>query len=176
MAVDRKRLDKLLRTASSVLGCSLEPVQVVGERRMIAKLSSLLENDSHSMHDTLTARESSFWDRLFHPKWVKEASLLSDCTNQHCSQETAHTKTDCKPCNFNIKTCYFNITVCSIFVQLVYIFFNCWVVASCLYYSFCFFYLAHTLLLYVVFHYLSQVFALLLMLLYFWYPFADITM
>lgn len=32
---DRKRLNKLIRTASSVLGCPLDSVQVVGERRMI---------------------------------------------------------------------------------------------------------------------------------------------
>lgn len=38
--------DKLFRRASSVLGMPLETVQEVGERRMVAKLSSLLENDA----------------------------------------------------------------------------------------------------------------------------------
>lgn len=46
-------LTGLLR--SSVLGCPLGPVEVVGERRMMAKLSSLIENISCSMQDTLTA-------------------------------------------------------------------------------------------------------------------------
>ena len=37
---DRKILDKLIKKASSVLGCPLDSVEVVGERRMMAKLSS----------------------------------------------------------------------------------------------------------------------------------------
>ncbi len=49
---DRRRVDKLIRKASSVLGCPLDPEQVVGERRMIAQLSCLLENDSHLMRDS----------------------------------------------------------------------------------------------------------------------------
>ncbi|KAI4898460.1 hypothetical protein NFI96_011945, partial [Prochilodus magdalenae] len=69
---DRKRLDKLLKRAGSVLGSPLDPVQVVGDRRMLVKLASMLENDSHSMHETLAALGSSFSDRLLHPKYVKE--------------------------------------------------------------------------------------------------------
>ncbi|KAI4888458.1 hypothetical protein NFI96_007525 [Prochilodus magdalenae] len=42
---DRKRLDKLLKRAGSVLGSPLDPVQVVGDRRMLSKLASMLEND-----------------------------------------------------------------------------------------------------------------------------------
>ncbi|KAI4875881.1 hypothetical protein NFI96_009458 [Prochilodus magdalenae] len=51
---DRKRLDKLLKRAGSVLGSPLDPVQVVGDRRMISKLASMLENDSHPMHSGST--------------------------------------------------------------------------------------------------------------------------
>ncbi|KAM9837892.1 stonustoxin subunit beta-like [Aulostomus maculatus] len=51
---------------SSVLGCPLGQVDVVGERRMTAKVSPLLSTDSHPKHNTLTALESSFsytlWD------------------------------------------------------------------------------------------------------------------
>ncbi|KAI4900214.1 hypothetical protein NFI96_011923, partial [Prochilodus magdalenae] len=39
---------------------------------MLAKLASMLENDSHPMHETLAALGSSFSDRLLHPKCVKE--------------------------------------------------------------------------------------------------------
>ncbi|KAI3358300.1 hypothetical protein L3Q82_014677 [Scortum barcoo] len=40
---DRRRMDRLVRRASSVLGCPLDSVEVVGNgRRMMAKLSSLL--------------------------------------------------------------------------------------------------------------------------------------
>ncbi|KAI4879016.1 hypothetical protein NFI96_030874 [Prochilodus magdalenae] len=68
---DRKRLDKLLKRAGSVLGSPLDPVQGVGDRRMLAKLASMLENDSHPMHETLAALSSSFSDRLLHPKLVR---------------------------------------------------------------------------------------------------------
>lgn len=47
-AADKKRLSRLVKNASSVLGCPLDPVEVVGERRMMAKLSSLMENMSQS--------------------------------------------------------------------------------------------------------------------------------
>ncbi|KAI3370523.1 hypothetical protein L3Q82_025285 [Scortum barcoo] len=44
---DRRRMDRLVRRASSVLGCPLDSVEVVGNGRMMAKLSSLLNNTSH---------------------------------------------------------------------------------------------------------------------------------
>ncbi|XP_078255788.1 uncharacterized protein LOC144593702 isoform X3 [Rhinoraja longicauda] len=95
-SISGKRLDKLVRKASSVLGCPLDSVQVVGERRMMAKLTSLLDNDTHPMQDTVTALSSSFSDRLLHPKCVKERyrrSFLPAVVrlhNQHCSQQTGH--------------------------------------------------------------------------------------
>ena len=88
---DRKRLDKLIKKTSSVLGCSLNSVEVVGGRMMMAKLSSIMDNDSHPMQETVTALESSFSDRLLHPKYVKERyhrSFLPAAVrlhNQHCS-------------------------------------------------------------------------------------------
>ncbi|KAI3365560.1 hypothetical protein L3Q82_010645, partial [Scortum barcoo] len=70
---DRRRMDRLVRRASSVLGCPLDSVEVVGNGRMMAKLSSLLNNmSSHPLQDTLTALGSSFSERLLHPRCVKE--------------------------------------------------------------------------------------------------------
>ncbi|TWW59246.1 hypothetical protein D4764_06G0007760, partial [Takifugu flavidus] len=69
---DRKRMDRLVRRASSVLGCPLDSVEVVGNGRMMAKLSSMLNNTSHPLQDTLTALGSSFSERLLHPCCVKE--------------------------------------------------------------------------------------------------------
>ncbi|KAI3367990.1 hypothetical protein L3Q82_026817, partial [Scortum barcoo] len=70
---DRRRMDRLVRRASSVLGCPLDSVEVVGNGRMMAKLSSLLNNTSHPLQDTLTALGSSFSERLLlHPRCVKE--------------------------------------------------------------------------------------------------------
>ncbi|TWW56196.1 hypothetical protein D4764_08G0001830, partial [Takifugu flavidus] len=64
--------DGLVRRASSVLGCPLDSVEVVGNGRMMAKLSSMLNNTSHPLQDTLTALGSSFSERLLHPRCVKE--------------------------------------------------------------------------------------------------------
>lgn len=61
LAVDRQRLNKLVKKAVSVLGCPLDLVEVVGERRMMAKLLSLTDNDSHPMRD-MTGLEGSISD------------------------------------------------------------------------------------------------------------------
>ncbi|KAI3374149.1 hypothetical protein L3Q82_006005 [Scortum barcoo] len=69
-------MDRLVRRASSVLGCPLDSVEVVGNGRMMAKLSSLLNNTSHPLQDTLTALGSSFSERLLHPRCVKESGSM----------------------------------------------------------------------------------------------------
>lgn len=48
-AADKRRLNGLVEKVSSVLGCLLEPVEVVDDRRMIAMLSVLMENQSHPL-------------------------------------------------------------------------------------------------------------------------------
>ena len=68
-AADRRRLDKLIKKSSSVLGCPLDSVQEVGESRMMDKLSSHLQ-------DTISALGSSF-NRLIHPQCVKERDRRS---------------------------------------------------------------------------------------------------
>ena len=91
LAEGRKRLDKLIKEASSSAG-PLDPVQVVGESRMTDKLSSLLVKESHPLQVTLTALGSSFSNRLIHPKCVKERHRRSfppaavRLYNQHWSQ------------------------------------------------------------------------------------------
>lgn len=66
-----------LKKASSVKGCPLDPLEVVRERRLMAELSSLIENMSHPMQDTLTALDRSFSDRLLHPEWRKDTGCPS---------------------------------------------------------------------------------------------------
>ena len=68
----RRRLDKLIKKASSILGCPLDSLQVVGESRMMDKPSLLLVQESRPLQDTISALGSSFSDRLIHPKCVKE--------------------------------------------------------------------------------------------------------
>ena len=67
---DRRRLNKLIKKASSILGCPLDSLQVVVESRMMDTVSSLQE--SHPLQDIVTALGSSFSNRLIHPKCVKE--------------------------------------------------------------------------------------------------------
>ncbi|KAI3354304.1 hypothetical protein L3Q82_018490, partial [Scortum barcoo] len=64
---DRRRMDRLVRRASSVLGCPLDSVE-----------------------DSLTALGSSFSERLLHPRCVKERYLqvLPAC----CCQTVQQTK------------------------------------------------------------------------------------
>jgi hypothetical protein len=64
---DRKRLNKLVGRAGSVLGWTLEPVEVVGERRMLDTLEFIRSNSSHSLHETVAAQNSSFSKRLLNP-------------------------------------------------------------------------------------------------------------
>lgn len=69
---DRKRLNRLVRRAGSVLDCSLDSIEEVGERRVLAKLASIMDNPSHPLHQTVGALSSSFSSRLRHPPCKKE--------------------------------------------------------------------------------------------------------
>ncbi|KAI4903448.1 hypothetical protein NFI96_006606 [Prochilodus magdalenae] len=71
---DRKRLDKLIKRAGCVLGSPLEPLSVVGDRKMLAKVASMLENHSHPMHEALAALGSSFSDRLLYRKPLRSST------------------------------------------------------------------------------------------------------
>lgn len=88
LIADRKRLDKLIEKATSILGCHLDLVEVVGGRRMMAKLSSLINNDSHPMWDTLRAPSTS--DSLTQSVWRRVSLfllptlLLQYCKYRHC--------------------------------------------------------------------------------------------
>ena len=46
---DRKRLNELVKRADSVLDCPLDSSEEVGERRMLAKLTSIMDNPSHPL-------------------------------------------------------------------------------------------------------------------------------
>lgn len=117
LIADRKKFNRLVKKAGSFLGCQLDLVEVVGERKMMAKVLYLMEKMSHLMQDTLTPLGSSFSDRLFHLWYVKERhhrSLLLSAVrlyNQHCSQLTAHTKSDKFTCALSMYTKCCNISI-----------------------------------------------------------------
>lgn len=75
-AAERKRLNKLVKKTGSVLDCSLDPVEVVGDRRMTVKLSSIMDNVSHPLHETVSALESSISNWLLHTRCTKERQVL----------------------------------------------------------------------------------------------------
>ena len=62
-AAGRRRLDKLIKKASSILGCPLDPVQVVGESKIMDNQSCLLLQESHPLQVSFTALGSSFSNR-----------------------------------------------------------------------------------------------------------------
>ena len=70
---DRKRLNKLVKRAGSVLDCPLDSIEEVGERRMLVELMSIMDNPSHPLHETVEALSSSFSNRLLHPRCQKES-------------------------------------------------------------------------------------------------------
>ncbi|KAI3364550.1 hypothetical protein L3Q82_011346, partial [Scortum barcoo] len=69
---DKKRLNRLIKRASSVCGSPLDSIEVMGERRALAKLSTIMDNTSHPLHQTVGALSSSFSNRLRHPRCRKE--------------------------------------------------------------------------------------------------------
>ena len=69
---DKKRLNRLIKRASSVCGSPLDPIEVVGERRTLSKLSSIIVNSSHPLHQTVNDLRSTFSKRLIHPRCRKE--------------------------------------------------------------------------------------------------------
>ena len=67
---DRKRLNKLVKRVGSVLDCPLDSIEEVGEKRMFAKLTSIMDNP---LHETVGALSSSISNRLLHPWCIKES-------------------------------------------------------------------------------------------------------
>ena len=57
---DTKRLNKLIKKAGSVFRCSLDGFEVVVERRSLNKLTAILNNTSHPLHDLLVRQQSTF--------------------------------------------------------------------------------------------------------------------
>ncbi|XP_063049596.1 high choriolytic enzyme 1-like [Engraulis encrasicolus] len=57
-AAEAKKRNKLVKKAGSVRGCNLDAVEVVGDRRRMTKLSSILANINHPLHGTVAALRS----------------------------------------------------------------------------------------------------------------------
>lgn len=60
---DKKRLNKLVRRACSVLDSTLDSTEAAGERRLFAKLASIMDNISHLPYETVQSLSSTFSSR-----------------------------------------------------------------------------------------------------------------
>ena len=69
---DKKRLNRLIKKAGSVLGTTLDTVEEVANNRIRTKLLAIMDNPSHPLHDTVTGQKSSFSNRLLHPTCKNE--------------------------------------------------------------------------------------------------------
>ncbi|XP_035507882.1 cell cycle checkpoint protein RAD17-like [Morone saxatilis] len=49
---DRERPNRLVKRARSVLDCPLDSIEEVGEKRVLAKLTSIMHSPSHALHET----------------------------------------------------------------------------------------------------------------------------
>ncbi|KAI3357228.1 hypothetical protein L3Q82_015689 [Scortum barcoo] len=84
---DKKRLNRLIERASSVCGSLLDSIEVMGERRALAKLSTIMDNTSHPLHQTVGALSSSFNNRLRHPRCRKELASADQSHSAPFSSE-----------------------------------------------------------------------------------------
>jgi len=71
-AGDTSRLNKLVRKAGSIIGCQLEHLEQVVERRTLKKLVSILDNPDHPLHHLLQGQRSTFSRRLLTLRCHKE--------------------------------------------------------------------------------------------------------
>ena len=115
---DRKRLNKLVWRTSSVLDCLLDSTDVVGERTMLAKLTSIVDNTSHPLHRTVEALSSSFSSRLLQPQCKKitdhSSTQPSDCVNQALTEQSHFT-------HF-LFFCKYVIVLCKHFFSIYFLF------------------------------------------------------
>ena len=61
---DLKRINKLIRKAGSVLGVTLEPLELIVQKRMLHKLMKMMKDSSHPLHQTVIKQKSVFSERL----------------------------------------------------------------------------------------------------------------
>ena len=76
-ACELNKLNKITKKASSVVGLRVEGLQLVAERKILAKLNSILSNPSHPLYSELQDRVSTFSQRLTLPSMHTQRFRLS---------------------------------------------------------------------------------------------------
>lgn len=61
---DASKIDKLIKKAGSVIGLALDPLDIIVERRIRSRTSSIMGNTSHPLHGVLAQQQSTFSQRL----------------------------------------------------------------------------------------------------------------
>lgn len=77
------RLSRLIRKAGSMIGCKLDTVESVLERRTLNKLLPILDNPDRPLHPLLDRQRSSFSNRLV-PHLLLTETLSSSCCDECC--------------------------------------------------------------------------------------------
>ena len=71
-ASDTNRLNKLIKTAGSVIGCKMDEFEAVVERRTMNKLLSIMDNPDHPLHLTPDRQRSAVSNRLMQRRCHKD--------------------------------------------------------------------------------------------------------
>lgn len=94
-------LVEVIRKSSSVPGCAPESARELADRRVVAKLTSMLDLQSQPLQDALSALEKCFSDRLIHPHCVRSLQVFSFLLLSGSLTESVCTRTHH---NFKLKT------------------------------------------------------------------------
>ncbi|KAJ0009655.1 hypothetical protein NQD34_001357 [Periophthalmus magnuspinnatus] len=80
---DTNRLNKIIRKAGHVVGEELDSLTVVSDRRMLAKIRTILDSPFHPLHKVLANQKSSFSHRLLLPRCSTERQeICPACRHQ----------------------------------------------------------------------------------------------
>lgn len=72
-----KKLNKLIKKASSVIGVQLDLLEMVCEQRTLSKLLAIMSNNTHLFHHTLDKQRSTFINRLIHLRCIMKCHAKS---------------------------------------------------------------------------------------------------
>lgn len=69
---DRNRINKLIKKSSSIIGLSLDSMDIILDKRMRAKVQTVLALKDHPLHSIFSGLKSSFSERLVMPRCSTE--------------------------------------------------------------------------------------------------------
>lgn len=82
---DRRKLDKLVKRTNSILSCSLNSIQEVADKRMVAKLTAIMDNTFYPLHYTVESLSSSFKTVIPSVQQEVRLQIVPTCSHQGCT-------------------------------------------------------------------------------------------